>query len=89
MILIMLDKKLNICQQCVHAAKQANSLLDFVRQSTTSRLREVTLPLCSALLRCIWHARSISVFPSARETWMCWSSFSEKPEMMKGLEHLT
>lgn len=38
-------------QQLVLAAQKANSVLGWVRQSITCRLREVILPLCQALVR--------------------------------------
>ena len=41
----VLMKKLTMRQQCTPAAKQADSLQGCVRQSTASRLREVTLSL--------------------------------------------
>jgi len=45
------DTKLNVSQQCVLATKKANNSLGCTRQSIASRSREVTLPLCTALVR--------------------------------------
>jgi len=48
---VLVDAKLNMCQQCGLAAKKADGNLGCLRQSITSRLREGILPLCSALVR--------------------------------------
>jgi len=51
---VLLDKKLTMSQQYVLAAKKARSLLGYIRWSVASRLTEVILPLCSALVTHIW-----------------------------------
>ncbi|KAK4829089.1 hypothetical protein QYF61_002040 [Mycteria americana] len=48
---VLVDTKLNMSQQYVLAAKKANSILGCIRKSVTSRLREVILPLYSALAK--------------------------------------
>jgi len=48
---ILVNAWLNTSQQCAHLAKKANSRLACVSNSAASRSREVTIPLCSALVR--------------------------------------
>ncbi|GAB0194642.1 cAMP-dependent protein kinase inhibitor alpha [Grus japonensis] len=48
---ILIDEKLNMSWQRALAAQKANHVLGCITGSVTSRLREVILPLCSALVR--------------------------------------
>lgn len=48
---VQADTKLNMSHQCAFGAKKANVILSCIRRYVANRLREVVLPLCSALVR--------------------------------------
>jgi len=48
---VLVEKQLNMAQQCVLAAQKANRILGCLQSSVASRSREVILPLYSALVR--------------------------------------
>ena len=48
---VLVEGKLDMNQKCAFAALKANCILGCIRRSTTSRLREMILPLYYALMR--------------------------------------
>ncbi|KAK4824885.1 LOW QUALITY PROTEIN: hypothetical protein QYF61_021125 [Mycteria americana] len=70
---VPVDTKLTMSQQCSLMAKKAISVLASIRNSTSSRLRKVILPLYSALYR-----RDMDLFEWVQQ---------RATKMVKGLEH--
>lgn len=75
-LVIMVDDKLTMTQQCTFAAKKANNILECISRSIASRSRAVTL-LYSALEMHIWIAVSSFGTCSTSEVWTCWNESNE------------
>jgi len=86
---VLVDEKLNTTQQCELTAQKASHSLGCNKSSVASRLREVILPLCSALVR-----------PHLESCIQLWSPQQRKDmellekvqqtdrKMIRGMEHL-
>ena len=59
-LVVLVDESPNVSQQCAPAAQKANDIMACIKRSATSRVREVMLPHCSALVRPHWSSTSSS-----------------------------
>ena len=84
-----MDGKLDTSKKCAPSAQKVNHTLGCIKRSVASRVREVILSICSALVRphleyCIqmWS-------PQYRRDVDCWSASRGEPQkLIKGMEDL-
>ena len=87
---VLVDKKLNTTRQCAFAAQKANHILGYIKRSVTSRLREVILPLYSALMRpYLEHCFQLSSPQHKKDMDLLERVQRRAMKMIRGLEHVS
>jgi len=87
---VLVDKKLNMTQQCVLAAQKPNHSLGCIKSSVASRLREGILPLYSTLVRAYLES-CVQLWSTQHRTDMELLEWVQRTAtiMIRGLEHLS
>lgn len=85
----LVDERQYMSQQYVLTARKGNCILGCIQRSVASRMRKVSLPLCSCEIP-TWSAASSSGGPSTRKTLVLLEQVQRRAaEMIRELENLS